>query len=154
MTYYHIIPIVTTIAILLLLSSISCQKVLTSVLICQADNSSQVTWVFYKKFGTYYLSHHSRGNLDSLSPINPSKKLTSLNVRQSGTVLHDIHILYKWGKCYRGSLITVILAIPGFIKNSKYFDYRDFLRIICRNTAILIIEDWEFFSIIGNFFSA
>ena len=41
-------------------------------------------------------------------------------------------------KSYRGSSIigtsiTVILAIPGFIKNSKLFSYLDFLLIIPDN---------------------
>ena len=43
------------------------------------------------------------------------------------------------------TLITVILAIPGLIKNSKFLDYRDFLLIIYRNTTIPIIKNWEFF---------
>ena len=51
-----------------------------------------------------------------------------------------------------GTLINVILAIPGLIKNSKFLDYRDFLLIIPRNTTIPIIKDWEFFLIIGKFF--
>ena len=44
-----------------------------------------------------------------------------------------------------GTLITVILEIPGLIKNSKFLDYRDFLLIIPCNTMIPIIKDWDFF---------
>ena len=51
-----------------------------------------------------------------------------------------------------GTLITVILAIPGLIKNSKFLDYRDFLLIIPRNTMIPIIKEWDFFLIIGKIF--
>ena len=57
---------------------------------------------------------------------------------------------YK-GSSIIGTLVTVILAIPGFIKNSKYFDYRDFLLKNPCNTGIPIIEDLDFFQLLGTF---
>ena len=56
-----------------------------------------------------------------------------------------------WAFSEYRSLITVILAIPWLIKNSKFLDYRDFLLIIPRNTMILIIKVWDFFLLPGTF---
>ena len=44
------------------------------------------------------------------------------------------------GSSIIGTSITTILAIPGFIKNSKLFDYLDFLLIIPRSTRIDYLE--------------
>ena len=78
-------------------------------------------------------------------------------------IIHSELSIWKWctqisdfwlqGSSIIWTSITVILAMPEFLKNSKKFDYHDFLRINPRNTAIPIVEDWDFFFRLSGTFS-